>query len=94
MLSIDVVPAEPQPNFNPSHKITLTHGSEVDVYWYVRDSDTARPFDPKERDLPELMHTKRLALANTKSVSFSIDADRQYKLEILGTHEFRIRSLR
>ncbi|MEX8499359.1 hypothetical protein [Leptothrix ochracea] len=87
--------AQPQYGFVPSHKISVTDGSDTFTYWYVQDPATARAFNSQEdRDLVELMHAKGQAFQLGQFESFAIGTDRNYHLQRLTIHEFLIKSLR
>ncbi|MDP1982855.1 MAG: hypothetical protein Q8K23_09915 [Sulfuritalea sp.] len=87
--------ALPQYNLVPSHKITVTHGSNVNIYWYVQEPATARPFDGvNDRDLVELMHAKGQEFTLGQFESFAMAPDRNYHLQRLTNQEFLIKSLR
>jgi hypothetical protein len=86
--------AMPECGFAANHKITITRGSDVYTYWYVQTSPKCRPFDKaKDRDLIELMHPKGQQFALGQIESFTIGAERSYRLQRLGSHAFVIKSL-
>lgn len=97
MLSFDVSTGTAQPayGFVPSHKITITHGSNTYTYWYVQESNKCRAFDSdRDRDLVELIHAKGQELQIAQFESFAIGTERNYHLQRLSSHEFLIKSLR
>ena len=97
MVSFDVSSgvALPQYGVVPSHKITVTHGSSINIYWYVQEPATTRPFNKtQDHDLVELMDAKGQEFKLGQFESFAIGTDRNYHLQRLSAHEFLIKSLR
>lgn len=78
---------------DPSHKISITHGSDVYVYWYVKQNPDCRDFDKlKDMKLVEQMHTKGKKMNLGGFESFQINKG-DYHLGRIGSHEFIIKSL-
>ncbi len=87
--------AKPEYGLTPSHKITITHGSDTFTYWYVQASRSCRPFDKaKDCDLVELMHSKGQQFAVGQFESFAIGTERNDHLQRLNSREFLIKALR
>ncbi len=79
----------------PSHKITITQGSDTYIYWYVKSPAISDNFDKtKDMKLVELMHAKGNEMRLGGFESFSIGGQKDYHLERKASHEFIIKRLR
>jgi|GEM_PF-3492437 len=96
MDDIEISEATAQPGLGiiPSHKISITHGSDVYVYWYVKHNPECRDFDKmKDMDLVKLMHAKGLEMKLGDFESFNINNIKDYHLERKSSHDFVIKAL-
>ena len=96
MDNIEVIEATAQPGLGivPSHKITISQGSDIYVYWYVKQNTNCRDFDIlKDKKLVELMYSKGREMNLGIFETFQINNIRDYHLERRGSHEFIIKSL-
>ena len=96
MDNVDITEATAQPGLDiaPSHKISITHGSDVYVYWYVKQKPNCRDFDEmKDSNLIEAMHTKGMKMNIGDSESINICKAKDYHLKRRGSHDFVIESL-
>jgi|SaaInlV_110m_DNA_1040235.scaffolds.fasta_scaffold05680_3 hypothetical protein len=93
---IEISEATAQPGLGvlPSHKISITHGSNTYIYWYVKNKHDSRDFDKKKDNrLIKLMHSKGIEMKLGGFESFNIGSGKDYHLERKGSHEFIIKSL-
>jgi len=96
MDNIEITEAIAQPGLGilPSHKITITHGSDKYVYWYVKQNPNCREFDKmKDMDMLKIIHAKGIEMNLGGFESFQINNIKDYHLERKGSHEFIIKSL-
>jgi len=96
MDNIEITEASAQPGLGvvPSHRISITHGSDVYVYWYVKQKQNCRDFDKmKDMDLVKLMHAKGMEMKIGDFESFNINNAKDYHLDRKGSHDFIIKSL-
>lgn len=97
MDNIEITEATDEPRFGivPSHKISITHGSDVYIYWYAKQNQHCRDFNKmKDMDLVKLMHAKGTEMKLGFSESFQLSNIKDYSLEHKGSHEFIIKSLK
>lgn len=96
MEDIEISEATAQPGLGiiPSHKISIKHGSDVYIYWYVKQNPEYRDFDKmKDMDLVELMYTKGMEMKLGGFESFNINNSKDYHLERKSSHDFVIKAL-
>lgn len=85
---------QPNMSINPSHKISITHGSNVYVYWYVKQNHGCRNFDKnKDMDLVKLMYAKGMEMKLGDFNSFNINNIKNYHLKRKSSHDFVIKAL-
>lgn len=79
----------------PSHKITITQGSDKYVYWYVKSQAAQEDFDKsKDSKLVRIMHAKGMEMNIGYFESFNLDRAKDYHLERRDSHEFIIKRLK
>jgi len=96
MDKIDVEVAKPQPSLGitPSHKISITKGSSIFVYWYMKNKPEDRDFDKmKDNRLIKAMHSKGSDMKPADFISFSIGDSKDYHLTCVDSNQFIIKSL-
>lgn len=79
----------------PSHKITITKGSDKYVYWYVKENEQVPDFNKmNDNTLIKTMHAKGIEMQVNGFESFKLSNTKDYHLERKGGNEFIIKRLR